>query len=264
MLKKVALISILVVALLMNTCLAAYAGGGIYYTVKPGDTLYAVGKKFGLNYRTLMEENKLNTVIIRPGMKLSVTPANYRVHTVTSGETLYRIARKYGLQVEEVQKANGLTGSMIRTGMKLQISAGNQDRQKYAVKPVMGGNSTLTKEDIRLLAQLIHAEARGEPLRGQIAVGAVIMNRMASGSFPGRIRDIIYQKTNGVYQFTPVQDGQIRLEPDQTSFYAAERAIKGEDPTGGALFFYNPETSSDQWIRTLPVTKIIGNHVFAK
>lgn len=262
--KKVVLISIIVVAILLSTCLAAYAGGGLYYTVKPGDTLYAVGKKFSLNYRSLMENNKLKSVNIRPGLKLNVTPASYQVYTVKSGDTLYRIAHSYGLKVTDVQKINGITGSTIRPGMKLMISTGSGLGREYKVKPVMGRKFTVTKEDIRLLAQLIHAEARGEPLKGQIAVGAVIMNRLTSGSFPEKIKEIIYQKTNGVYQFTPVQDGQIRLEPNQASYHAAERAIKGEDPTGGALFFYNPETSSDQWIRTLPVTKIIGNHVFAR
>lgn len=262
--KKVALISIMVVAVLLNTCLTAYAGGGLYYTVKPGDTLYSVGKKFGLNYSSLMKENNLKSTDIRPGLKLSVTPAKYQVHTVKPGDTLYRIAHNYGLQVAAVQKLNGISGTNIRPGMKLMISTGSGTSQELNAKPVMGRKFTVTKEDIRLLAQLIHAEARGEPLKGQIAVGAVIMNRLTSGSFPVNIRGIIYQKTKGVYQFTPVQDGQIRLEPNQASYYAAERAIKGEDPTGGALFFYNPETSSDQWIKTLPVTKIIGNHVFAR
>lgn len=262
--KKIVLTSIMVVAILFNTCLAAYAGGGIYYTVKPGDTLYGVGKKFSLNYRVLMENNKLSSDTIRPGLKLNVTPANYQVYTVKLGDTLFRIAQNYGLKVAELQKLNGITGTTIMPGMKLMISTGSGAGHEYNAKPVIGRKFNVTKEDIRLLAQLIHAEARGEPLNGQIAVGAVIMNRLVSGSFPERIREIIYQRTKGVYQFTPVQDGQIRLEPNQDSYYAAERALKGEDPTGGALFFYNPETSSDQWIKTLPVTKIIGNHVFAK
>jgi N-acetylmuramoyl-L-alanine amidase len=254
----------MVVALLLNTCLAAYAGGGLYYTVKTGDTLYAVGKKFGLNYRSLMENNKLASDNIRPGLKLNVTPADYRVYTVKFGDTLYRIAQTYGLSVTELQRLNGITDNTIRPGMKLMVSTKSGEGHEYEAKPVIGRKFNVTKEDIRLLAQLIHAEARGEPLTGQIAVGAVIMNRMTSGSFPERIREIIYQRTKGVYQFTPVQDGQIRLEPNQDAFSAAERALKGEDPTGGALFFYNPETSSDEWIKTLPVTKIIGNHVFAK
>jgi len=259
-LKKAALISITVVALLFNTCLAAYAGGGLYYTVKPGDTLYDIGNEFGLHYRSLMEKNKLASENIRPGLKLNVTPANSQVYTVKSGDTLYRIGQNYGIKVTVLQSLNGLTGTTIRPGMKLMISKGPE----YKATPVMGRKLNITKEDIRTLAQLIHAEARGEPLNGQIAVGAVIMNRLASSSFPKRIREIIYQKSKGVYQFTPVQDGQIRLEPNETSYYAAERALKGEDPTGGALFFYNPETSTDQWIKTLPVTKTIGNHVFAK
>lgn len=262
--RKIAFISIMVVAILFNSYLAAYAGGGLYYTVKPGDTLSEIGEKFGLNYRYLMEKNKLSSANIIPGLRLNVTPANYQVHTVKLGDTLYRIARNYGLEVKELQRQNGISSSNIWPGMKLVISTGSKASNEYNAKPALSRKFNVTKEDIKLLAQLIHAEARGEPLSGQIAVGAVIMNRMASSEFPEQIREIIYQRTKGVYQFTPVQDGQIRLEPNEASFYAAERALKGEDPTGGALFFYNPVTSSDEWIKTLPVTKIIGNHVFAR
>jgi len=168
------------------------------------------------------------------------------------------------VNVNGIKKASGLSGTRIYPGMNLTIPLESSQKQNYEARPVFGGIPDLTKDDIYLLAKLIHAEARGESMEGQIAVGAVIMNRLKSGNFPRTIREIVFQKTNGVYQFTPVQDGQIQLEPNKAAFYAAERAIKGEDPSGGALFFYNPETSSDQWIKTLPVTKAIGNHVFAK
>jgi N-acetylmuramoyl-L-alanine amidase len=166
-------------------------------------------------------------------------------HAIKSGDTLYGIARKHGVEVSELKKLNGLKNTLILCGKTLRIPEKNNN-------------------DIYLMAKIINAEARGESFEGQIAVGAVIMNRLKSGKYPKAISRIIYQRINGVYQFTPVQDGQIKLEPEQKAFNAAERAIKGDDPTGGAIFFYNPEISSDQWIRTLPVTKAIGNHVFAK
>lgn len=125
-------------------------------------------------------------------------------------------------------------------------------------------NTYISQEDIELLARLIHAEARGEDDIGKLAVGAVILNRLASDRFPDSIREIIYQKTNGVYQFTPVSNGTINMEPSEAAIKAAQEAIEGKDPTSGALFFYNPKTSTDNWIRTLPVTRVIGNHVFAK
>lgn len=261
--RKYALISIIMVAMLLNACLAPYAGAAVYYSVRPGDTLYGIGKKFGLGYPTIMKDNRLSSALIVPGLKLRIPAGEAKVHTVRQAETLFGISRNYGVRITDIKAANGLNTALIRPGMRLVIPVSSRQAAGQ-IKPVFGGKISVTKEDINHLARLIYAEARGESLEGQIAVGAVIMNRLYSESFPGTIRDIIYQRTNGVYQFTPVQDGQIRLRPNSTAYYAAERALKGDDPTGNALFFYNPETSSDEWIRTLPVTKIIGNHVFAK
>jgi len=259
--RKITLISIFMVAMLVNICSPALAGAAVYYSVKPGDTLYDIGKKFGSSYRSIMKNNNLDSALIVPGEKLTIPVDESNIHTVRTGETLYGISRRYEVKIADITKASRLETTVIRPGMKLIIPAGSGDDR---VKPVFGGKLSISKEDIYLLAKLIHAEARGESTEGQIAVGAVIINRLFSAQFPGEIRDIIYQRTKGVFQFTPVQDGQIKLEPNQTAYYAAERAIKGDDPTGDALFFYNPETSSDRWIRTLEVTKVIGNHVFAK
>jgi len=264
-LRRITVISLIMVAALLNSCVAAWAGDIVYYTVKPGDTLYGIGSSYGINYRSVMSSNGLASTTIIPGMKLKIPSGGLTVHTVKSGETLYGISRKYGIRLTEVKASSGLSGDLIVPGMKLIIPesipcAGGDNK----VKPVFSGRFSFNRDDIRLLAKLIHAEARGEPLQGQVAVGAVIMNRLVHEGFPGTISDVVFQKTKGVYQFTPVRDGQINLEPGQAAYYAAECAIKGEDPTGGALFFYNPETSSDRWIKTLPVTKVIGNHVFAK
>ncbi|MDP3051322.1 MAG: cell wall hydrolase, partial [Eubacteriales bacterium] len=88
--------------------------------------------------------------------------------------------------------------------------------------------------------------------------------RLASPDFPSRLEEIIYQRTqNNVYQFSPVGDGTINLVPDDRAFEAARMALMGQDPTNGALFFYNPVKAQDTWIRTLPVVTEIGNHVFA-
>lgn len=264
MLKKFILSSIMMVAVLSFICLPASADGGIYYSVRPGDTLYGIGKKFGTSYRAIMMANNLESHKIVPGKALSIATDKFETHTVKEGDTLYGLARRYGSKVENIKSANNLSSEIIKPEMRLIIPAKGYGEPTEEVKPVFGTRRSFTKEDIYLLAKLIHAEARGESLAGQVAVGAVIMNRLLSSDFPSTIREIIYQKTKGVYQFTPVQDGQINLEPDSKAFDAAEKALRGEDPTEGALFFYNPEISSDQWIRTLAVKKVIGNHVFAK
>lgn len=177
-------------------------------------------------------------------------------YTVKEGDNLSFIAREYQISVRELMKANNLTDSLIRPGDVLQIP----EAHTYADRLSRGD---VSREELLLMAKLIHAEARGESFEGQVAVGAVILNRISSPHFPKTIAEVILQKNNNVYQFSPVGDGSINLEPDEKAFKAAEQALAGNDPTGGALFFYNPDISNDTWIRTLPVVTKIGNHVFA-
>lgn len=112
-----------------------------------------------------------------------------------------------------------------------------------------------------LLARLINGEARGESYQGQVAVGAVILNRVNSPQFPNTISAVIYQKG----QFSCVTDGQFDKEiaEDSTVYKAAKEAISGADPTNGALYFYNPKTAKSKWLFSLKTVATIGNHRFA-
>ena len=112
---------------------------------------------------------------------------------------------------------------------------------------------------VELLARLINGEARGEPYIGQVAVGAVIMNRVKDPSFPNTIAGVIYQP----WAFTAVNDGQINLEPDQTAYQAADDALNGWDPTYGSVYYYNPATATSKWIWSTTYVTQIGNHIFA-
>lgn len=112
--------------------------------------------------------------------------------------------------------------------------------------------------DIRLLAQLINAEAKGESFDGKVAVGNIVLNRVKSNKFPNTIRDVIYQPR----QFQPVSNGAINNEPSEESVKAARESIK-TNLIGDALYFYNPDIATDSWIRTRKVTKVIGDHSFA-
>lgn len=113
-----------------------------------------------------------------------------------------------------------------------------------------------------LLARLINGEARGEKYLGQVAVGAVVMNRVKSSKFPNTISGVIYQKG----QFSCVKDGQFNkaISKNSTVYKAAREAINGADPTNGALFFYNSRTAKSKWIYSRPTVKVIGKHTFSK
>lgn len=116
-----------------------------------------------------------------------------------------------------------------------------------------------SSSDLELLAKCVYAEARGEPYTGQVAIAAVVLNRVKSSSFPNTIAGVIYQP----YAFTAVSDGQINLTPNSTAYKAAQDALNGWDPTYGCLYYYNPATATSSWIWSRQTVVTIGNHVFA-
>jgi len=120
-------------------------------------------------------------------------------------------------------------------------------------------SAAIISADHRLLAKLVYAEARGESYKGQVAVAAVVLNRVASSEFPNTISGVIYQSK----AFSCVDNGSINNTPDSSSIKAALDALNGWDPTGGCLYYYNPKKTDDKWIRTRTVTTVIGNHHFA-
>jgi N-acetylmuramoyl-L-alanine amidase len=122
-----------------------------------------------------------------------------------------------------------------------------------------GGNSTSNSRDLNLLARIIHGEARGEPYIGQVAVGAVVLNRVNDSRFPNTIAGVIYQPR----AFDAVDDGQINLEPDTNAINAARDALNGWDPTYGCVYYYNPSTATSAWIWTRQIVTKIGKHNFA-
>ena len=125
----------------------------------------------------------------------------------------------------------------------------------------LNSRMAVSREDIILMARIIHGEARGEGFKGMVAVGAVILNRVASNKFPNTIREVIMQKG----QFCSRVDGQAMYYPSQKSVEAAKAALLGYDPSHGSLFFYNPRTATNlTWISTRPVVTSIGEHLFAK
>ena len=155
------------------------------------------------------------------------------------------------------QKKNGLTADGV-VGKATYKALGMTDSYNV-LSGSNNNNSSYTSSDLYLLAKTIYAEGRGEPYTGQVAIGAVILNRVNSSAFPNTISGVVYQKG----AFTAVADGQINLTPDSTAMSAAQDAVNGWDPTGGAIYYYNPAIATSAWIFSRPTITVIGKHVFA-
>lgn len=153
--------------------------------------------------------------------------------------------------VKYFQRKNGLTQDGI---------AGPKTLAAMGILSSSNSTSIGNSNDLNLLTRIIYAEARGEPYSGQVAVGAVVLNRVRSSSFPNTIAGVIYQKG----AFTAVDDGQINLSPNDTAKKAAQDALNGWDPSYGAIYYFNPETTTNSWIWSRPMTVVIGNHRFCK
>lgn len=151
------------------------------------------------------------------------------------------------------QKKNGLTADGIigtRTAQALGISLSGTTSSS--------SSSSASSTDLNLLARVVYGEARGEPYTGQVAVAAVVLNRVRSSSFPNSVAGVVYQSG----AFDCVSDGQINLTPNQSAYNAAKDALNGWDPTYGCLFYYNPRTATSKWMLSRTVKLSIGNHAF--
>ena len=155
--------------------------------------------------------------------------------------------------VKWFQSKNGLTVDGIAGTKTLQAMG------IYSSSTTSGSSST-NSNDVNLLARLVYGEARGEPYSGQVAVAAVVLNRVKSSSFPNTISGVVYQKG----AFNVVDDGQINLSPNSTAKKAAQDALNGWDPSYGAIYYFNPNTATNKWIWSRPMTVTIGKHRFCK
>ncbi len=157
-------------------------------------------------------------------------------------EAVKYFQRKNGLVVD------GIAGKNTLEAMGIFNSSGNSS------------TSSSNSSDLDLLSRLVYGEARGEPYTGQVAVAAVVLNRVKSSSFPNTIAGVIYQKG----AFDVVSDGQINLTPNSTARKAAQDALNGWDPSYGSIYYFNPATATNKWIWSRPHVVTIGRHRFCK
>lgn len=166
----------------------------------------------------------------------------------------------YGSRTETAvryfQRKNGLVIDGI-AGKNTLAAMGIQSSSSSPASSSVGGYSS---SDLNLIARAVYGEARGEPYTGQVAVAAVILNRVRDSRFPKTVAGVVYQAG----AFDVVADGQINLTPNDTAYKAVRDAVNGWDPTYGCLYYYNPRTATNKWIRSLPISTTIGSHVFCR
>ena len=192
----------------------------------------------------------------------------------SAGADSYKVGSQ-GSTVQEIQKrlkswgyyngtVDGVFGSRTEKAVRwfqskngLEVD-GKVGKQTLAALGIYTGTSSSSNGDVNLLARLISAEARGEPYIGQVAVGAVVLNRIDHPSFPNSLSGVIYQSG----AFSCLYDGQFNQPVSDSAYRAAREALAGSDPTGGAIYYFNPATATSGWIWSRPLLTIIGSHRF--
>jgi LysM repeat protein len=233
------------------------------YTVLPGDSLFLLAQKFGISIDTIKSSNNLSSNYLLIGKQLTIpgsvnsSISNNTSYLVQAGDSLFLIAQRYGVSIDALRAANNLSSdATIYTNQSLTIPviAKSSSTNTTGIK--------LNQSDMDLLARLVTAEAGGESFEGEVAVAATVLNRMRDPLYPKTIPGIIYQVTNGCYQYSPVLDGRINEPSSASAYQAVLSACSGWDPSNGANGFYNPAKTVNQWVESQPVTATIGNHIF--
>lgn len=158
-------------------------------------------------------------------------------------------------QINQGLIVDGISGHETAMSIINEVSRPNPETNSPS-----RGSLPYSQQDIHDLARLVYGEARGEPFEGQVAVAAVVLNRVDSRSFGNSVKEVIFDPG----AFTAVDDGQFYLQPDSNAYRAAEAALRGWDPTGDALYYWNPVTATNKWVWSRPIVTEIGQHVFAR
>ena len=169
-----------------------------------------------------------------------VSSEKMKKHTVREGESIWHIAIKHGVPILDLKKVNDNDNNVAEPGETFKIP------------------QTMSAEDKELLSRLVHAEAKGEPYQGKVAVAAVVLNRVQHEDFPDTVREVIYQDR----QFSPVADGSIKEPAGEDAKRAVNHAIAIQGYTYKELYFFNPDISDSKWMRQREIVRVIGGHHF--
>ncbi len=245
-----------IATIILGASLLAQPAQAANYQVQSGDSLYKIAQKYNVTVQEIKDANNMSADVIYQNQYLYIPDKKQTdsiTHTVVKGDTLSALAKKYKIEINRLKAANGLDSDMIYIGQQLLIPKADANLSSR------GEDLTLTNSQIELMARIVYGESRGEPFEGQVAVAAVVLNRLFSDEFPSTIEGVIYQNL----AFTAVADGQYNLTPNAQAYQAVRIALEGYDPTYGATYYWNPATATSQWVWSREITLKIGKHVFA-
>ncbi|MCL5116724.1 MAG: LysM peptidoglycan-binding domain-containing protein [Firmicutes bacterium] len=244
---------------------------GHVYHIQWGDTLWGLSQRFHVSLSALEAVNHLTSTQIEAGAYL-VIPAMYQVQP---GDTLATVAKKFSVPLLLLWHENRLTQDKLHPGQSLVIPyTGRIPQADYSAPelPAQPAAAPLTNrgawndpanlnaEDLLMLAHLVQAEAGNQPFLGQVAVAAVVLNRLKAPGFPKTLDSVLFSPG----QFDSVANGSFWQPPTTQAMMAAKAAAAGWDPSGGALYFFNPSMPHAAWMNTLPESAIIGSQVFCR
>lgn len=235
----------------MLSLIVAFSGLSIIGYQKYTETIPTVIYRVGSSSSAVKElEEKLKWLGVFKG-----APDNY--YGYDTFEAVKKVQKDRGLKVD------GIAGDKTLATLGISVSNSSENNSSKNNQNTTNKNqnsSNIVQKDELLLARAINAESRGEPYEGQVAVGAVIMNRVADTRFPNSVSEVVYEPG----AFSSVRDGQINAAVENAPKKAARDAINGWDPSGGCLYFYNPNKTKNKWIRSRPIVITIGSHIFTK
>ncbi|MDD1512692.1 cell wall hydrolase [Priestia megaterium] len=210
------------------------------------------------------------------GFNATATAAtNYKV---VKGDSLWKLGKRYSVTIDDIKKLNNRQEDMIYIGETLAIPSKTKVLAAETTEPSTATPAkpeakpaeqetpavSISASEKDLLARLVEAEAKGESYEGKVGVATVVLNRVDSSKFPDTVTGVIKQVVGKAYAFSPVQNGSINKPASEDSKKAVEQALTRKDRLDDSIYFYNPKTATDNWIRSRAVIKTIDHHVFAK
>ncbi len=227
------------------------------YIVSPGDTLWLIAQEHGVTVPELLAINHiLEPDHIVVGQKMLIPSMEEAAMTAVPEKRAVKEPVKEEVKTPEKTPAKTPAKDPVKDPVKEPV------KTPAANTVASRSSAPYSAAELDLFARLVQAESAGEPFQGQVAVAASVLNRVRSSRYPNTLNGVIYQIEGGYYQYSPVLDGRINQPAGDSARRAVQEAIGGSDPSKGALGFYNPRKTTNQWVRSQPVTTTIGNHVF--